>query len=119
VIGHLARTTDFIGAQFGLAGVTPAPWGDLFGGSSKPDAAPGKYPSKAELMKALETGHARVAESLRKADPAILQQPPADEKRRARFPTMGVMLIHMCVAHEQVHLGQLSAWRRAQGLPSV
>jgi uncharacterized damage-inducible protein DinB len=119
VLGHLARTTDFIGSQFGLTGVTPAAWADLFGGSSKPDAAPDRYPNKATLLAALEEGHRRVADALRQVDSATLNQPPAAERLRARFPTVESMLIHMCVAHEQVHLGQLSAWRRAQSLPAV
>jgi hypothetical protein len=119
VIGHLARTADFVGQQFGLPAATPPAWGDLFGGGSKPDAAPGRYPDKAVLLKALEDGHRRVAAALAGFDPARLEQPPADEKRRARFPTTAAMLIHMCVGHEQVHLGQLSAWRRAQKLPPV
>ena len=119
VIGHLARTTDFTGQQLGLTPVTPATWAELFGGSSKPDAAPGKYPGKAVLLKTLEDGHARVAAALAKVDAAFLAQVTADEKRRARFPTMGAMLLHMCLGHEQVHLGQLSAWRRAQNLPAV
>ena len=35
------------------------------------------------------------------------------------WPTLGDGLVWMIASHENIHLGQLSAWRRVQGLPSV
>lgn len=36
-----------------------------------------------------------------------------------RYPVMGSALMHVMIAHNLLHLGQLSVWRRAQGLLSV
>jgi hypothetical protein len=41
------------------------------------------------------------------------------ERWRAIHPTVGDMLVTLMVKHESGHLGQLSAWRRALGLPRV
>ena len=38
---------------------------------------------------------------------------------REKFPTVGNALAHTMLLHEMQHLGQLSAWRRASGLPRV
>ena len=118
VLGHLALTADSYGAQLGLPATAPKEWPAMFGGASKPTDGAG-CPAKTALLKALEEGHARVAEAVRGKDAAFWQTPPADEKRRQRFPTMGHFLVHILVNHEAIHLGQLSAWRRVQGLPSV
>ena len=35
------------------------------------------------------------------------------------LPTLLDLTQFMCVTHEAMHLGQLSAWRRGRGLPSA
>ena len=46
-----------------------------------------------------------------------------DEKIQWRFtkhmPALLDIVVFMCINHEAMHLGQLSAWRRAMGLPSA
>ncbi len=49
---------------------------------------------------------------------AVLAQ-PAPEKIRERFATIGALLAGLMTSHEASHNGQLSAWRRAMGLPPV
>jgi hypothetical protein len=44
---------------------------------------------------------------------------PAPERMRSRFPTVANVLLGLMTSHFASHLGQLSAWRRAVGLPSV
>lgn len=119
ILGHLARTCDFLLSQFDEPGLLPPAWADLYGRDTKPQPEREKYASKAELIAALERGHARVAEVLRSVDPKRLDEPPPLERVRVRLPTRRKMLVYMLVAHEQMHLGQLSAWRRAQGYPAV
>ena len=118
VLGHLARTTDFAASFFGVAPAVPKAWEELFKGGSKPTST-AAYPDKATLLQTLEGGHARVAEALRKAGPAALEQPPSNPKLCTRFPTTAHAVVHILIAHENMHLGQLSAWRRVQGLPAV
>jgi hypothetical protein len=119
VIGHLARSADGTAALFGLEPLSPPEWSEAFGNTSKPAPTGTPSPSKEVLISALEKAHARVIEALRKAGPAVLTQPTPVERLKARFPTIGDALMLYMAYHEAVHLGQLSAWRRAQGLPSV
>jgi hypothetical protein len=118
VLGHLAWANNngviILGQPSGL----PEGWKELFGFGAKPLSDRSRYPSKAELLKTLEEAHARLADALSKATPEMLAQ-PAPERMRNRYPTVGQMLLGLMTAHEASHLGQLSAWRRAMGYPSV
>jgi uncharacterized damage-inducible protein DinB len=57
--------------------------------------------------------------SVRNLTQAELDAPHPDPARRERFPTVGHMAIFYATWHETYHSGQLSAWRRVQGLPPV
>lgn len=119
LLGHLALVAgNFVTGFVGAAPVCPEAWKELFNQGAKPLADRSRYPSKAVLLKALEDAHARLADAVVKAAPEMLSQ-PAPEKMRARFATVGALLAGMMTAHEASHNGQLSAWRRAMGLPSV
>jgi hypothetical protein len=48
-----------------------------------------------------------------------LAQPLPDERYRHIFPTIGHALLHILTAHAAVHVGQVSVWRRAFGLPPL
>ena len=119
VLGHLVFTCDVIGKLIGLAPAMPEPWLPIFNNESRPSDDPTIYPDKLTLLAALERGHTLVADALAQAPATILEQPLPNENYRTLFPTIGDILVYLTTAHEAVHLGQLSAWRRAQGLPSV
>ncbi len=119
VIGHLTFVCDLIGGVFGLAPAMPAAWLAIFNNESHPSADAAIYPEKAALVAALARGHARVAEAVAHAGPGAMVHPLPDEKFRQFFPTIGDAVTYLCTSHESVHLGQLSAWRRVQGMPSV
>ena len=70
------------------------------------------------MLKTLEDAHARLADAVTKAAPETLAQ-PAPERIRERFPTVGALLVGLMTSHHASHNGQLSAWRRAMGLPPV
>ena len=82
-----------------------------------PDAA--AYLPRAQLIAAYRDIHADAHAALEAATEAVLAQPNPLDRKRADHPTVGDMLVMLMVKHESVHLGQLSAWRRALGLPSV
>ncbi len=124
VIGHLLFVAEKVTLTrvLGQPNKFNAAWDELFHGKSQPIADAGKYPSKATLIAALEDAYGRIATTLRQADDSLLGKPTPTGENPAfaqRFPTIGDALIHLMCGHEQVHLGQLSAWRRAQGLPAV
>jgi len=90
-----------------------------FGRNSRPLPDPAAYPPRDELLQRFRTGYDEAVEALRSAQQEVFQKPAPLERWRGRFPTVGDMPAHFLVQHVAVHLGQLSAWRRACGLPAV
>jgi len=60
-----------------------------------------------------------VMEILQTADDSqfIVENP--NERMREKFATMGSMHAFYLGGHTMIHLGQLSAWRRAMGMPAA
>src|SRR5262249_28405530 len=94
-------------------------WRAKFGPGSTLAAERGAYPSKSELLAAFEAGHARVIEGMAKVTEEYLSRAQPSRFFRDELPTLGDMLLHLTTTHPMLHLGQLSAWRRAMGLPGV
>lgn len=118
LLGHLAWTSD---SAISLLGEQPGPaagWKDLVGMGAVPQSDRALYPGKAELLKALSEAHERIVAALPKVTEEVLTR-PAPERIRSRFRTVGIAIVGLMTSHEAMHLGQLSAWRRAQGLPAV
>lgn len=118
LLGHLAWANDNGCVLLGHAAAFPAEWKPLFVMGATPLAERDKYPSKAELLGALDAAHARLAECATSATPEAIAA-PTPERVRARFPTVGNMVGGLMTGHYANHLGQLSAWRRACGFKSV
>jgi DinB superfamily len=116
IIGHLAWVCDFGVTLLGETAAIDPKWRDLFSLTAKPVSDRSVYPSKVVLVKAFEDAHTRLATVALAAKPELLQLPPP-ERFRNRFPALAPLMLHMLTNHEAVHLGQLSAWRRACGLP--
>ncbi|MEX2217138.1 MAG: DinB family protein [Phycisphaerales bacterium] len=87
------------------------------GSTPLPDAA--AYPPKAALLEAFFTGHDDLERALEGATPADFARPIPLPRWAERFPLVGDAVVHLALHHESAHLGQLSAWRRACGLPPV
>jgi hypothetical protein len=119
VIGHLAITCDFTGSVLGLKGVVPKEWEKLFSSDSVPQSDAKLYPGKETVWAALKDGHERTAAALLNLATADWEKPFPIENMRTFVPTLGDGLVFLFIAHENFHLGQLSAWRRVLGLPSV
>ena len=115
----LACTADMLGAMIGLKPVCPPEWAGLSDWNSTPSSDASLYPSKAGLFKALKDAHAQIAAAL----PAVPESrwrkttPPAAV--RGFLPALGDCFVFVMAAHENMHLGQLSAWRRVQGMTRV
>ena len=121
VLGHLTITSDRVAGKMllGLDAQVPDKWSELFGPSSTPGSDVKQYPPGEELTTALRGIHGHIAGALRELDADKLNAPPASEKFAERFPTLAHGLTHVLIAHENLHLGQLSAWRRTLGFPAV
>ena len=117
IIGHLAMVND---TALPLAGRPVAGrhnWEPLFGAGTPPTPGDTPFPTKNELLTELRASHAALAQAVRTIDPALLSQPnpvPFPVVRRS-FPTVGEMLAQLLTGHYALHLGQISAWRRAAG----
>ncbi len=81
------------------------------------DAA--EYPSAGELRERYRALREESERALVEAPGSVFGAPTPLERWRAMHPRTGEMLVTLMVKHESVHLGQLSAWRRAMGLASV
>jgi len=119
VLGHLACTADMLGAMIGEKPVCPPEWTALFDWNSTPSSDASRYPSKAVLLEALENAHARLAAALPAVPESRWTEPTPIEEIRGFLPTLGDCFVFVMAAHENIHLGQLSAWRRLQGLGRV
>lgn len=121
-LGHLASgsamTVEDLGGDF----ILPDGWKDFFlrkgPGDPRQPLLEEKYPLKNELLVELEKQHNKVKSHLLAATPEQLAA--SVQWRFGRFmPTLLDAVLFMCVSHEAMHLSQLSAWRRAMGLPTA
>ncbi len=120
IIGHLANTSAGFGTMLlGVESQQPDGWQEKFGAGSEPVADASQYPDKQSLADKLADVHAFVAESFKNVDDARLAEPNPAERLAQVFPTIGEMITFVLTSHEATHLGQLSTWRRAMGLPSA
>lgn len=119
VIGHLTSSCQAIGGEIGLPPWLDDDWQTRFGTGSTPTDRRHEYPTKAELLATLDDARQRVAARLRRLGESALGQPLPDERYREIFPTLGHAVLHILAAHSAVHVGQLTVWRRAVGLPPM
>ena len=119
VLGHLACTADMLGAMVGVKPVCPPEWTALFDWNSSPSSDASEYPAKSVLRKALEDAHAGVAAALAGVPESRWAESTPIEEVRGFLPTLGDCFVFVMAGHENIHLGQLSAWRRVQGMGRV
>ncbi len=123
--GHLALYPAKILEIGGLTGDIPTPpaaWGDLFaaGTACKDDPEGTIYPAMAEITEAYFAGYKALAERLASVDDATFAKPHGgSERMREMMPTYGAAAVFMVTSHVMMHMGQVSTWRRCEGLGSV
>ena len=119
ILGHLALSSDGFARRLGLASTLPAGWSETFGAGGIPSGAAADFPGRERILDQLAAQHARVADAVESADPAVFAAPFPDERRRKTFPTLGDYAAFVMTSHEGSHIGQIAAWRRAMGLGSA
>jgi hypothetical protein len=77
------------------------------------------YPPMEDVVQFYFDGHQQVIEAIKKLPNEAWDKPNANTGAIARFPTMADMHAFYLGGHMMMHLGQLSAWRRAAGLPAA
>ncbi|MSR44941.1 MAG: DinB family protein [Phycisphaerales bacterium] len=120
-IGHLALYAPWVCEMMGhpQADALPSTYEPLFKNGAPCVATPGHYPSKDELVIHFTKGWNRVALLLPTVADAQFAKPNPVAHMVERAPTIGALVSFMCLAHNMMHLGQISAWRRVMGLGSA
>jgi hypothetical protein len=110
VMGHLAVGLDFAGSLLGLEHSVPPTWGKLFGPGSSGRCDP-NGPSKAELVEAVQSLHAKVGAAMRAASPEAMAKPHGFEflPKDSPLATKGDFIGYLVTTHAFYHLAQLSA----------
>ncbi len=118
VVGHLANSDDFfLKALAGQEPRLPKDWDELFGMNSKPMSDPKKYPSRTELVAALDERRTAMERWLGDLSDKQLLEPI--EGNLAQFAPNRAQLGSSCSFHDAFHAAQISAARRATGLPPL
>lgn len=119
VLGHLTYAIDNLNALLGSPSGRDASWAEKFGGGSEPVADRSAYPSREELIETYQSAGETLRALVREHGAARFDEPLTDERLKAFFPTVGRFITHVMLVECSFHAGQLSAWRRAKGMPSV
>ncbi len=121
IYGHLSLYSSRVISEVGgdASAFEPAEnWIKVFSKDAKcvddPDGS--IYPSMDEVTAALLDGHRAAADALEAAPDDVFLTANANEAAKAKFPTTGAMLGFYVGGHFMLHMGQMSAWRRAVGL---
>jgi hypothetical protein len=77
------------------------------------------YGGKEAIVSRFADRHEQVAQALLAAPDEAFRRTPNLERWAKTYPTVEFMLPDLLLHHESVHIGQISMWRRAAGLPSV
>jgi hypothetical protein len=119
VIGHLTFTCQMLGGVIGVEAWLPGEWAERFGTGSAPVADVGRYESKDRALAMLRDAQERITLAVTKLDDARLNEPFPDPSNRDVFPTIRHALTQVLVGHTAMHVGQLTVWRKAMGLPPM
>lgn len=122
IIGHLSLYAPGIVKQLDrsdLAVSVPDGFEQVFSKDAKcvddPDGS--IYPEMGQVCELFQAGYKNVLNALREASDDTLQRDnPAAGRMAELFPTLGALHGFYVGGHVMMHMGQLSAWRRMQGL---
>ena len=125
VFGHLslypARIMQSLNLPLG-ATAYPADYEGLFkaGAECQDDPNGTIYPPMKSLMTFFAESYRVAIAAVESASDDVFALPnPVEGRSRELFPTIGAAVNFYLIGHVQNHLGQLSAWRRAMGLPAA
>ena len=118
-IGHLAHSCELLCGVAGAPPWLPDGWAARYGTGSVPVADGGAYEAKDDALAVLRDAQSRLAAAVARLDDSSLDSPFPDASYREVFPTVRHALTQVMVGHTAMHVGQLTVWRRAMGLPRL
>lgn len=123
ILGHLclypAKVTELLKAD-GAKTTPPEKFEELFSKTATctDDPSGDLYPKPEAIIAFFEQSHEAAFEAIRSAsDEELLKPNPMDNPMAQVVPTLGSLIAFYMTGHLMTHLGQLSTWRRMQGLP--
>ena len=90
-----------------------------FGMKSSPQSDVKIYQPRAAAIEQYRHSHDDAERALVECEPIVFAEDVPLERWRLLHPKVSDMTVMLMVKHESMHLGQLSAWRRAMGLGRV
>jgi len=118
ILAHLTCYNEVI-AKILRRTLKDDPMNHPFGMKSAPSADAAVYPPPASAIEAYRRSHDDAARALVEADDRVLAEDAPLARWRTVHPKVADMIVMLMSKHESLHLGQLSAWRRAMGLGRV
>ena len=118
-IGHLTFVLGMIGTVVGIPMSLPESWAARFGPGSVAESESDLYEEKDVALKMLDEGRRQVNEAVSTLKDSDLDQPFPDPSYRDVFPSVRHALTQVLIGHTAFHVGQISVWRRAMGLPGI
>lgn len=115
-LGHLAQVADTFASMLGAKSSLGEDWKAKYGMGSEPTGRRSDYPSKAEMIRILDDRRSALAKAYERATASELDQPNTSGMLADVFPTVGRLMLFGMISHENMHLGQLAAWRSAAGM---
>ncbi|MEM8782243.1 MAG: DinB family protein [Planctomycetota bacterium] len=126
VYGHLGLYGSHVAKYAGDAATAeavaaPEGWADLFAmGSVCQDDPDGTiYPAMTTIVEQFGRAYEAALRSVERADDAVFDREQPREELREMWPTVGASINFMLTTHLAVHAGQVSGWRRIEGLGSA
>lgn len=104
ILGHLAVTADGSLEKLGGQKMLPPAWSTLFGLGSKPTPSRGDYPSKDELVRAVEQTYQDLRQKPATANPEQLSRPTTNPRAKQALPTLKELVVFVLSGHLGVHL---------------
>ena len=95
------------------------PWDEPCGKNRPPTADRAASPSKAEILDDFRRGFEAAAATIADAPADAWQAPLVHPTWGKQFATVAPAVAFLATTHLALHVGQLSGWRRAAGLPRV
>ena len=118
-IGHLTHSCELLAEVVGVPAWLPADFARRFGTGSVPLADPNRYEPKDQALAILRDAQARLTQAVERLDDAFLDQAFPEPSYRPKYPTLRHALTQVMVGHAAMHVGQVTVWRRAMGLPRM
>jgi hypothetical protein len=118
-IGHLVFIAQEIGGVIGIEPWLGEEWTRQFGPGSQPSAPGEEHIARVTLLAALQTAQAKLTTAIKALKGSELDAPFPDPAYADLFPTVRHALTQVLLGHTAFHIGQISVWRRAMGLPTM